>query len=162
LLTPDWYRFFGTELGAIAGLTGFVLVAISLNLKIILATPGLAGRSAEALIAPVGAITIGGLIFLPGQPPAALGVEILVVALLMVGAPIMIQTRNRDHNKTLPARVRLLRFFISAGVSFLFVVGGALILFNAASGLYWIAAGDLLLVMAIAISAWVLMIEILR
>ena len=36
-LTPDWATFFSAELGALAALTGFVVVAISINLSRILA-----------------------------------------------------------------------------------------------------------------------------
>ena len=36
-LTPDWATFFSAELGALAALIGFVVVAISINLSRILA-----------------------------------------------------------------------------------------------------------------------------
>jgi hypothetical protein len=64
-LTPEWFNFFTAELGALASLTGFVVVAISINLTRILAFASLPGRAAEALIAPVGAITATGLILVP-------------------------------------------------------------------------------------------------
>ena len=35
-LTPDWPGFFAAELSALAALTGFVVVAISINLSRIL------------------------------------------------------------------------------------------------------------------------------
>jgi hypothetical protein len=42
------------------------------------------------------------------------------------------------------------------------VIGGALLFASARAGFYWIAAGDILCIIAIMLSAWVLMVEILR
>ena len=50
----------------------------------------------------------------------------------------------------------------SVGFSLPFVVGGALLFAGARTGLYWIAAGDVLCLIAVVLSAWALMIEILR
>jgi hypothetical protein len=55
-LTSDWAAFFSAELAALAALTGFVVVAIPINLSRILAYPHLPTRAGEALIGPVGAI----------------------------------------------------------------------------------------------------------
>ena len=83
-LTPDWSTFFAAELAALAALTGFVVVAISINLARILAYAGLPRRAGEALIGPVGAITATSLILIPGQPALLLGAEVLAVGLVMV------------------------------------------------------------------------------
>ena len=56
-LTPEWATFFSAELAALAALTGFVVVAISINLSSILAYSWLPARASEALVGPVGAIT---------------------------------------------------------------------------------------------------------
>ncbi len=65
--------FFAAELGALASLTGFVVVAISINLARILEFAWLPSRAAEALIAPGGAITATGLILVPEQSSVLLG-----------------------------------------------------------------------------------------
>jgi hypothetical protein len=57
---------------------------------------------------------------------------------------------------------RIVRAATNEGFSLAFVVGGALLLFGGPGGLYWIAFGDILCVIAIMMSAWVLMVEILR
>lgn len=162
LLTPEWANFFTAELGALAALTGFVIVAISINLTNILTFPGLAGRAAEALIAPVGAITATGLVLVPEQPPALVGVAVLATSLVMVVAPIVIQVRAWSARKNVEAVERIVRFGASAGFSLTFVIGGALLIPGARSGLYWLAAGDIACLIAVALNAWVLMIEILR
>ena len=45
---------------------------------------------------------------------------------------------------------------------YLKLIGGALLFVGARAGLYWIAGGDILCIIAVVLSAWVLMIEILR
>ena len=72
-LTPEWANFFAAELGALASLTGFVVVAISINLTRILSYPHLPTRAGEALIGPIGAITATSVLLIPQLPAALLG-----------------------------------------------------------------------------------------
>jgi hypothetical protein len=157
-LTPDWATFFSAELAALATLTGFV-VAISINLSRILTYEHLPSRAGEALIGPVGAITATSLVLIPNQPAALLGAEVIAVGLLVV-APIVFQSRAwSTHTQT---RERIARAATNEGFNLTFVIGGALLLGGAEAGLYWIAAGDILCIIATVLSAWVLMVEILR
>jgi modulator of FtsH protease len=159
-LTPDWATFFSAELAALAALTGFVVVAISINLSRILSIPFLPSRAGEALIGPVGAITATSLVLIPEQPASLLGAEVVAVGLVMVVAPIVFQSRAWSARRE--ARERFARAATNEGFNLTFVIGGALIFAGARAGLYWIAAGDILCIIAILLSAWVLMIEILR
>ncbi len=101
LLTPDWSDFFIAELGALAALTGFVVVAISINLGRILAYPGLPGRAAEALIAPMGAITATGVVLVPELRRCS-GAADRCDRWVMVVAPIAIQLRTWRLERTRP------------------------------------------------------------
>ena len=161
-LTPDWATFFSAELAALAALTGFVVVAISINLARILSYPHLPTRAGEALIGPVGAITATRLVLIPGQPAALLGAEVVAVGLVIVIAPIVFQAGVWRLRRDASARERIARAVTNEGFNLAFVIGGALLIVGASAGLYWIAAGDILCVIAIVLSAWVLMIEILR
>jgi len=161
-LTPDWATFFSAELAALAALTGFVVVAISINLARILSYPHLPTRAGEALIGPVGAITATSLVLIPGQPAALLGAEVVAVGLVIVIAPIVFQAGVWRLRRDASARERIARAVTNEGFNLAFVIGGALLIVGASAGLYWIAAGDILCVIAIVLSAWVLMIEILR
>ena len=162
IVTPEWSDFFVAELGALAALTGFVVVAISINLSRILAFPWLPGRAAEALIGPVGAMTVTGLALVPGQPAALLGAEIFAVGLVTVLASTIIQVRARGVRKDTTPAQRIVRIAASEGVTLAFAVGGALLILGRTAGLYWIAAGDIACLIAIVLSAWVLMVEIMR
>jgi hypothetical protein len=161
-LTPEWASFFAAELGALASLTGFVVVAISINLARILSYPHLPTRAGEALIGPVGAITATSVLLIP-LPKALLGGEVVAISLVMVIAPIVFQVRSRRRWKdAVPRERRVARAVTSVGFNLAFVIGGALLFAGARTGLYWIAAGDILCLVAVVLSAWVLMIEILR
>jgi hypothetical protein len=159
-LTPDWATFFSAELAALAALTGFVVVAISINLARILSYPHLPTRAGEALIGPVGAITATSLVLIPDQPAALLGGEVVLVGLVMVVWPTVFQARSRRKEAT--AVERIARNVTSAWFSMAFVIGGALLILGGRGALYWIAAGDILCLVAVVFNAWVLMIEILR
>ena len=161
-LTEEWANFFTAELAALAALTGFVVVAISINLARILSYPHLPSRAGEALIGPVGAITVTSLALIPEQPAALLGAEVILVGLVMVIAPIVFQSRAWSFRTEATARERITRAATTAGFNLTFVIGGAFLFAGARAGLYWIAAGDILCIIAIVLSAWVLMIEILR
>jgi hypothetical protein len=161
-LTPDWATFFSAELAALAALTGFVVVAISINLSRILSYPSLPSRAGEALIGPIGAITATSLVLIPEQPPALLGAAILVIGLVMVVAPLVLQARTWSAWKDATVVERAARVATSAGYSVAFVIGGALLIGGAPAGLYWIAAGDIAGLIAVVFNAWVLMVEILR
>jgi hypothetical protein len=161
-LTPEWATFFSAELAALAALIGFVVVAISINLSRILSYPHLPTRAAEALIGPVGAITATSLVLIPDQPAALLGAEVIAVGLVIVVAPIVFQAGAWRQRKEAGARERITRALTNEGFNLAFVIGGALLFVGARAGLYCIAAGDILCIIAIVLSAWVLMVEILR
>ena len=52
-----------------------------------------------------------------------------------------------------------MRTVSTTGFSLPFAIGGALVFDGARAGLYWIAAGDILGIVAVVLSAWVLMVE---
>jgi hypothetical protein len=117
-------------------------------------------RAGEALIGPVGAITVTSLVLIPDQPALLLGAEVILIGLVMVVAPIVFQARAWSVRRG--AWERYMRAVSTTGFSLPFAIGGALVFEGARAGLYWIAAGDILGILAVVLSAWVLMVEILR
>ena len=161
-LTPDWATFFSAELAALAALTGFVVVAISINLSRILSFSWLPSRAGEALVGPVGAITATSIVLIPGQPSWLLGVEVIVAGLVMVIAPIIVQARTWGSRSETTAVERVTRAVMSVGFALAFVIGGAFLFFGSGAGLFWIAAGDIACLIAVVFNSWVLLVEILR
>jgi hypothetical protein len=68
--------------GAAAVLTGLVFVAVSIHLRPVLRQPWHRGRAGSSLIALLSVVLVAGAVLLPGQPAAALGIEVIGIALL--------------------------------------------------------------------------------
>ncbi len=157
-----WVNFFVAEVGAAAALSGFVIVAISINLQHILSFPQLPGRAAEILIMLVGALFASSFVLMPGQPLNVLGCEIFGAGLLMTAVPIAIQARQIPVLKSQPVTWWLWRFVVTLCSGVPVLIGGGYLLASASSGLYWVAAGVMLTFAATVWNAWVLLVEILR
>ncbi len=157
-----WQALFATQAGAGAALTGLVFVALSINLKEILAFPGLANRAGEALLLLLFPVMIGLVGVLPQTSTRALGAEFLVIAssLWLIVTRILL----RGYKATLD-RPRL-EFITRATTAQLAVVpaivGSCLLLAGSLSGLWWQAAAIMLCIVAGVGDAWVLLVEILR
>jgi hypothetical protein len=78
---------------ATAALTGFVVVAVSVNLARIMSHPLLPPRAGEALIALVGALVLTSLLLIPRQPLAVQAAECGIVGLLALAGPFSFQLR---------------------------------------------------------------------
>ena len=114
------------------------------------------------MVGPVGAVTATSLVMIPDQPAVMLGGEIILVGLVMVVTPIVVQARTWRARENVTPTEPITRAIMSVGFGLAFVIGGALLFDSARAGLYWIAAGDIFGIIAVALSAWVLLVEILR
>jgi len=160
-LMTDWSNFFVAQVGASSALTGLVVVAISVNLSRILSFAQLPGRAAESLLTLAGALILTSLGLVP-QAAARFGTEVLAIGVLMFLLPLTIQLRSRKFSKEVSPARRSLRMVVSAAVSLPLIVGGILLVSGSGAGLYWIAAGVILSLVAGVYGAWVLLVEILR
>jgi len=158
----DWANFFVAEVGASAALTGLVVVAISINLSRILSTRHLPGRSAEALFILAGVLVVTSAGLIPNQSAALFGAETLAVGLVMFLVPLALQVRSFEPDPAIPGPRRYARIAVSAAASLPMVVAGLALLAGQARGLYWIAAGVIVSLLAGVFTAWVLLIEIMR
>lgn len=159
----EWKALFVAVAGASAALAGLLFVAVSINVERILRYEGLPERGIEALamlLAPL-VVSIAGL--LPGQSHVALGAELVAIgiALVMVMARLPVARRLPDGIET-PPRYALNRQIVRLSGTALLLVGGLGELFAVAGGLYWVAAGIVLLILGAVVNAWVLLVEILR
>jgi hypothetical protein len=152
-VTP-WATFFAAELGAAAALTGLALVAFSINLSRIGATPGLPGRAAQALIVLMGALALTSVMLVPYQPQQLLGAEAVAIGVGSFVGSLIIQARSGWR--------RLLRAAASAAVSLLFAVAGLPIMRGDPAGLYWAAGGVIAALIAGLLDTWAVLIEVAR
>src|ERR1700733_8606398 len=75
----QWHDLFIAEAGAAAALAGLLFVAVSINLKQILAFPVLPARAAAALVTLIVALIVSTLALVPGQNRTVLGAELIIV-----------------------------------------------------------------------------------
>jgi modulator of FtsH protease len=160
-VTSGWADFAVAMAGAAAALAGLVMVAISVNIKEILAFRGLTARAAAAIASLVLVVVIAALILVPGQPAPVLGAAVLVAVGPVVGLhTVSLRLRTRDSAS--PGHSLALYVPLAALQLLPVVVGAVVLILGDGAGLYLLAAGVVLTVIGSMLDAWVLMVEILR
>jgi len=158
-----WDNFFLGQVGASAALLGFLFVAVSINLERILSSATLPDRALVAMGLLLAVLLLSSLTLVPGQPPAAFGIEALVVALALIALGLRTHRRAAQQggaDSTIKSRVNMLLFAIAvlpylAG-SIAFIYG------EVTTGLYLLAAGMVVSIVKAVLDAWVLLVEIER
>jgi hypothetical protein len=161
-LSSDWQTFFSAELGALATLTGLVVVAISINLSRILAVANLPSRAGESLVMLVGALVVVSVALVPSQPPILLGVAFSLIGLVAFIAPATNQIRLWNLQEGVTSAKKYVRLAVTTIASLPFVVAGGCLIFGAAGAFYWVAVGVIVSLVAGVWNSWILLIEILR
>lgn len=104
-----WHDLFIAEAGAAAALAGLLFVAISINLKQILAFPTLPIRAASSLVALMVALVISTLVLVPGQGRVTLGIEVVAVSTPAWLAMVIARLRHgrSEHQSAFEYRLEL-------------------------------------------------------
>jgi hypothetical protein len=160
-LTAGWGEFYVALAGAAAALAGLVMVAISVNIKEIIAGPTLPARAAAAVGSLVLVVVIAAVGLIPDQAAVALGIEILLGTLVAS----LLHLRSLRHvlvSGGASRANRIARIPLTLVQLLPLVIGAVLLIGGVPAGLAWIAAGILLTVIGSMLDAWVLMVEILR
>ena len=155
-----WHDFFIATTGAAAALAGLVFVAISINLGQILRSPALPARAGETILLLMTALLAGLLAIVPGQRVTILGIELLVLAAVVLTWTVTIQI-HAGPIPDAPSRGLAIRALEVVAVLPL-AVAGVTLLAGAGGGLYWVVPGVILLLVVAVANAWVLLIEINR
>jgi hypothetical protein len=161
-MAGGWSTFFAAQVGAGAALTGLVFVALSINLKQILAFPGLPSRAGEAIILLMQPVVIGALALIPGQPLIALGIEVLVVGALTWLQITKMIWQTRAVLAKLPEWQWLTRIGFAEAATLPQLVAGGLLVAGVRQGLYVEAGALFICIVDGVLDAWVLLVEILR
>ena len=162
-----WKDYFLAQAGAAAALAGLIFVAVSINLREILRYPQLPGRVGEALITLVQLLLVAMVLLIPGQSTRAIGTELLVIGVLVLVLLVTVQHRGLRQTRAgvddeTPGRDRPRILLVSQLVGLPVILAGATLVAHSGGGLYWLAAGTGLALVAGITDAWVLLIEILR
>jgi hypothetical protein len=158
----QWADFGVAVVGATAALTGLLFVAVSINIERILRYPTLPRLAATTLILFGTALFAGILLLVPGQSHRALGTELLLLGIVgaLVTLPAQL-TETRFDGTPLWSWV-LTRPLPVLLVCLSLVLAGAGYSFQGLGGLYWLVVTVLAAIFGGLVSAWVLLVEILR
>src|SRR4051794_5821294 len=157
-----WTLFAGSMVTAIASLTGLLFVAISINLREILAEPGLPDRAFQSLALLVGLVLISTIVLFPGLDPNGLAVVLVVFGLAM-GVFITLIHRVATRNVADAYRRNYhLGTVMSAAPGALLVLAGITLAVHGPGGMIWYGAADLAGILVAALNSWILLVEIHR
>ncbi|MFF3064253.1 hypothetical protein ACFVQ3_06825 [Oerskovia sp. NPDC057915] len=157
-----WGDFFVATAGAAGALAGLIIVAMSVNIKQILDIPSMTSRAAATVGSLVLIVVSAAAGLVPGQGPRLLGGEVLLFSLVALGLTLdasvrMLRAAPAEWRTSTWAKVVLALVQVVP-----FSVGSVVLLTGSYAGLYWIAAGIVLVFAGSVGNAWVLLVEILR
>lgn len=157
-----WVSFFSAETSASAGLTGLLFVAVSINLRQIVANPALGARSLKALVSLAAILLLSSLGLVPGQSNRALGIEIAFVGLILWIAGAVLQHKSVYKNPYIRRGARTFHMVLAHASALPMILAAHSLLTNRGLGLYWLVVGTLICFLSALLDAWVLLIEIQR
>ena len=164
-----WHDFYVMAGGAAAALTGLVVVALSLHAKAIMAHPLYRDRAFAAILALMTQVFLSAAVLVPGQPPAALGVEIGIAALFWLGRSLWAIPYIRNNTRRLRGRAYEYRRSTAHWVAewsvwiawvIALMASSTALIAGSADGFYWLAAAMVLMFGSQVWSAWVLISEV--
>jgi modulator of FtsH protease len=159
-LLDGWADFGVASAGATAALTGLVVVAISVNLKEILAFPTIVPRAGSTIAGLVVAVLASLGFLVPGQTLLAFGIEVLIpwTVAAFFDMRSLIAHRRSDR----PATEIIGQAVLSAIQYLPLLVGGILMIAGMPFGVTLVAIGIATTIIASMVNTWVLLVEILR
>ena len=155
--TTAWLGF-GEAIAAVAGaLTGLLFVALSVRSDAVAASRGIASRAAQTLVLFMTSVLVAVLLVAP-QPSAALGSELLAVALVS-GTALLILDRRAGHARRGAIRY-IERFSPNMVTAVLVGVAGVTFLVKAGGGLYWLIPAVVASLLGGVVNAWMFLVKV--
>jgi hypothetical protein len=152
---------FGEALAAVAGaLTGLLFVAVSVKSDVLAASRDLSSRAAQTLVLFMTSVLIAVLLVAP-QPPAALGWELLAVAVVSAVA-MLIFDRQAGHSTHQGVARYIERFSPNTITAVLVAVAGFTFLVKAGGGLYWLVPAAVASLLGGVVNAWLFLVKVSR
>lgn len=150
---------FGEALAAVAGaLTGLLFVAISVKGDVIAASRSLSSRAAQTLDLFMTSVLVAVLLVAP-QPAAALGWELLAVALAS-GVVLLILDRRAGHHTGRGVARYIEKFSPNSVTAVLVGIAGITFLLKAGGGLYWLIPAAVASLLGGVVNAWLFLVKV--
>jgi hypothetical protein len=151
-----WHDFYLMVGAAGAALTGLIFVAMTLHLRPVLRDPWHRGRAGSSLLALMSIVLISGAVLVPGQPLAALGVEVIVIALASPLFAIRGITHLPGSNRAGPS-TELLVGVVAATLA---ILGGVSLITRVGGGLWLLLPGAAIALGSSVWNAWRLLVDV--
>jgi hypothetical protein len=156
--TAPWVGF-GEALAAVAGaLTGLLFVALSVKGDALAASLSLRSRAAQTLVLFMTSVLIAVLLVAP-QPAAAIGAELLAVAVVS-GAALLVLDRRAGHGSDQDVARYIERFSPNTVTAVLVGVAGLTLLVKAGGGLYWLIPAAVASLVGGVVNAWLFLVRV--
>ena len=146
--------------GHLTALTGLLFVAVSVKSDVLSASRSLSSRAAQTLVLFMTSV-LTALVLIAPQPPAALGSELLAVAVVSC-AVLLILDRRAGHGSAHGVARYIERFSPNTITAVLVGVAGLTFLFKAGGGLYWLIPAAVASLLGGVINAWLFLIKVTR
>jgi hypothetical protein len=150
---------FGEALAAVTGaLTGLLFVALSVKGEVLAKSRSLSSRAAQTLVLFMTSVLVAVLLVAP-QPPAALGWELLAVAVVS-GIGLLILDRRAGHGSDQRVARYIERFSPNTITAVLVGVAGFTFLLKAGGGLYWLIPAAVASLIGGVVNAWLFLVKV--
>lgn len=161
-MPADWNDFFVATAGASAALAGLIIVAMTVNIQTIIRIPAMTSRAAATIGSLVLIVVTASAALIPSQPPALLGLELLVFSFIAITLAIDSSVRMLRAAEGRYLGVTWLKVVLAIAQIVPFLLGSVLLVMSDWTGLNFLAGGILLVFIGSITTAWVLLVEILR
>ncbi len=156
--TAMWLSF-GEALAAVAGaLTGLLFVAVSVKSDVLAASRSLSSRAAQTLVLFMTSVLTAVFLVAP-QPSAALGAELLAVAVVS-SAALLILDRRAGHEANQRVARYIEKFSPNMITAVLVGVAGLTFLLKAGGGLYWLIPAAMASLLGGVVNAWLFLVKV--
>ena len=158
-----WTSFFSASASASAALAGLVFVALSVNIQSVLKYPHVLARAAATIGALI-LILVSSMAALAPQSERGLGYEIVGFGTLGWILAVWSATHSVRARRISPRlQPRPALSIITGQLQVLpFLAGGVMMAAGLSYGIRWVAGGVMATFIFAVLSAWVLLVEILR
>ena len=161
-----WVPFFSATATAAAALVGLIIVAMSVNVKAIVAIPTMPSRASSTIANVMVVLIVSVVALVPVVGLAGLGVVLVLATLLagvLAGDAAVRLIRSRGDDASSPGRVSAIaRGLLGIVPLVASLIAGIMLLVADGGGLVALAVAIVLIFIESVINAWVLMIEIRR